>query len=96
MEHTTQKDLIGTMAKPVCHTCGSYGKILHRDCEDRLFGAPGSWTFRRCPNLGCGLNWLDPMPRKDEIDKAYLNYYTHKKIDASVPRKRNNIFMQNS
>lgn len=46
------------------------------------------------PIWACGLIWLDPMPTRDEIGKAYLNYYTHKKIDASVPRKRNNIFMQ--
>src|SRR5581483_3791089 len=31
----------------------------------------------RCPAPGCGLVWLDPMPRESEIGKAYQSYYTH-------------------
>jgi len=90
VKHTVQKNSILTEAKPGCYLCGGYGEILYRDCKDCLFGAPGSWTLKRCPGLDCGLIWLDPMPTRDEISKAYLNYYTHKKVDT----KRDGIFSE--
>ena len=42
-----------------------------------LFHVPGIWNSRKCDNTDCGLVWLDPMPRPDEIYKAYSTYYTH-------------------
>ncbi len=69
--------VIGTEVQPACYLCGGHGEILYRDIEDRLFGEPGRWTFKQCPNPDCGLIWLDPMPTRDEIGKAYQNYYTH-------------------
>ena len=80
------------LEKGGCHLCGSHGEILHRDCKDCLFGVPGSWTFKQCSNIGCGLVWLDPMPTKDEISKAYQKYYTHKNEVACTPKKREGVF----
>ncbi len=68
---------IATEIRTNCYLCGGEGAVLYRDLVDRLFGAPGKWTFKKCVNLGCGLIWLDPMPTVDEIGKAYKNYYTH-------------------
>lgn len=50
---------------------------MHENLTDNLFGAPGKWHLKRCTNPRCGLVWLDPMPRPDEIWKAYSTYYTH-------------------
>ncbi len=60
-----------------CCLCGSSGKELYQDCSDRLFGVPGTWTFKQCVNDQCGLIWLDPRPNRLTIDKAYQSYYTH-------------------
>ena len=61
----------------VCYLCGSQGKLIHEGVRDLLFGAPGNWSFRVCPNSECGLMWLDPTPLDQEISKAYAQYYTH-------------------
>jgi 2-polyprenyl-3-methyl-5-hydroxy-6-metoxy-1,4-benzoquinol methylase len=53
------------------------GQIVYQNLHDRLFGAPGGWSFRQCPEPSCGLLWLDPMPRPEEVHKAYNRYYTH-------------------
>lgn len=57
--------------------------MLYRDLEDRLFRTPGNWSLRQCPNPGCGLVWLDPMPLQEEIGKTYEKYYTQR-LPASV------------
>lgn len=67
---------------PACYLCGAPGVLLYEGVNDRLFGAPGIWNFRRCPGLACGLLWLDPMPVEEDISKAYAKYYTH----VDVPR----------
>jgi len=63
--------------KPDCYVCGTQGENLYEGVRDRLFGAPGEWNFKKCPNTGCGLVWIDPMPLEKEISLAYRNYYTH-------------------
>lgn len=63
---------------PVCYLCGTSGEALYQGLKDRLFGAPGTWNFRRCPNIECGLIWLDPMPWEEDIGRAYATYYTHR------------------
>lgn len=68
---------IRTVACPTCFLCGSQGVLLYQALGDRIFDAPGQWNFRKCPNIRCGLLWLDPMPTEDDIGKAYQNYYTH-------------------
>ena len=70
-------DEILTEPQPRCACCGGAGTILHRDLVDGLLGVPGRWTMRRCDDPSCGLGWLDPQPRKDQIWKLYRDYYTH-------------------
>ncbi len=71
-----QNDLV-TETRPDCYMCGGSGITLYRDCSDRLFGVPGTWTFKQCTNVQCGLIWLDPRPTQATIGEAYRNYYTH-------------------
>jgi len=63
---------------PRCPLCGGGGgSVLYADLPDRLFDAQGRWSHRRCSSRECGLVWLDPMPRPDDIHLAYRRYYTH-------------------
>ena len=68
---------IRSAACPACYLCGTTGEPLYENLKDRLFGAPGSWNLKRCPEPGCGLIWLDPMPSETDIGKAYKDYFTH-------------------
>lgn len=70
--------VIRTRASQTCKLCGTQGNILYEGLTDQLFGAPGVWSFRQCPNANCGLVWLDPMPIEADIAFAYRRYYTHK------------------
>lgn len=74
---------------PFCYLCGSQGNLLYSGLKDRLFGAPGEWSLRKCSNPECGLVWLDPMPIEEDISKAYQDYYTHEK--EGEERKGRNI-----
>ncbi len=67
---------------PACYLCGTTGEPLYENLKDRLFGAPGTWTLKRCPEPGCGLLWLDPMPAEGDIDKAYKEYFTHIEVNG--------------
>jgi 2-polyprenyl-3-methyl-5-hydroxy-6-metoxy-1,4-benzoquinol methylase len=60
-----------------CYLCGAEGHILYGNLHDRLFGAPGEWNLKKCPNTKCGLIWLDPIPTEADLYKIYENYYTH-------------------
>jgi 2-polyprenyl-3-methyl-5-hydroxy-6-metoxy-1,4-benzoquinol methylase len=71
---------IRTRTCPNCYLCGKRGELLYEGLSDRLFGAPGGWNFKRCPDLACGLLWLDPMPVEEDVGKAYAEYYTHVNI----------------
>ncbi len=68
---------IRTASRPTCLLCGGEGSYLYRNQEDRLFGAGGSWNLKRCADDRCGLIWLDPMPLREDLGKAYASYYTH-------------------
>ena len=68
---------IRTRPCPDCYICGAKGQPLYHGLEDRLFGAPGLWDLKKCPNPECGLVWMDPMPIEEDIGKAYETYYTH-------------------
>lgn len=75
---------------PNCLLCGEAGSPLYDGLRDRLFGAPGEWNLKRCPNSKCGLLWLDPMPLEEDIGKAYENYFTHAAAEgtqSSTPRR---------
>lgn len=73
---------IRTHACPECYLCGARGNELYGGLTDRLFGAPGVWNLKQCPDAGCGLTWLDPMPVEEDIALAYRSYYTHQSDDA--------------
>lgn len=68
---------IRTHSSRSCYICGAQGELLYQGLKDRIFGAPGEWALKKCPNIECGLVWLDPMPMFEDIGKLYLNYYTH-------------------
>jgi 2-polyprenyl-3-methyl-5-hydroxy-6-metoxy-1,4-benzoquinol methylase len=68
---------IQTQPCPICYLCGARGELLYERLEDRLFGVPGKWTSKQCPNPDCSLVWLDPMPVEEDIGKLYLSYLTH-------------------
>lgn len=68
---------IGTDPCPSCHLCGATGVLLYSGLQDCIRSVAGTWNLKRCPSPSCGLAWLDPMPREDEIGKAYKSYYTH-------------------
>jgi len=70
---------------PDCYLCGTTGEPLYENLKDRLYGAAGAWNLKRCPEPGCGLLWLDPMPAEEDIDKAYKDYFTH--IEMNGVRK---------
>lgn len=64
-----------------CLLCGNEGVPLYQDLRDRLFGAPGMWSLMQCPK--CELVWLNPQPVTSDIDKFYVDYYTHQPEDSS-------------
>jgi hypothetical protein len=66
-----------TQPRPDCYLCHAKGSPLYRRLSDELFGVPGEWSFRQCPDRACGLIWLDPMPAEEDIGLAYEAYHTH-------------------
>ncbi|HLX68230.1 MAG TPA: methyltransferase domain-containing protein [Verrucomicrobiae bacterium] len=74
---------IRTAACPRCILCGHEGDSIYLGQRDRLFGTAGLWNLKICSNRECGLIWLDPMPIREDIGKAYANYYTHKASDST-------------
>jgi 2-polyprenyl-3-methyl-5-hydroxy-6-metoxy-1,4-benzoquinol methylase len=68
---------IRSRAYGTCILCRSGGSEIYLNQTDRLFGASGSWNFKKCSNDGCQLIWLDPMPLPEDIGNAYTRYYTH-------------------
>jgi len=77
-EFSPMMDIIESIPVPDCYLCGSKGSILYEGLSDAWCGAPGLWNLKRCLQPGCGLVWLDPMPSKKEIWKAYRFYFTHR------------------
>ena len=63
-----------------------------RNLKDKLFGAPGQWTLRRCD--GCRSIWINPVIVEEELHKAYANYYTHSGIatDADIDVAKRSVF----
>lgn len=64
-------------SRPGCPVCGAQGKPAYEKLRDRLFSAPGEWTMVRCPTADCGMLWLDPTPKAEDLGEAYSSYYTH-------------------
>jgi 2-polyprenyl-3-methyl-5-hydroxy-6-metoxy-1,4-benzoquinol methylase len=71
-----------TRPRPYCCLCRAKGNPLHLHLTDDLFGVPGEWSFRQCPDRACGLIWLDPMPLEEDIGLAYQSYHTHEDSPA--------------
>lgn len=78
---------IRSLPASACTLCGDSGALLHVDQRDRLFEAPGVWSFRRCRARDCGLMWLDPMPVAEDLGIAYGRYYTHQSDSRPTPRR---------
>lgn len=83
-----QNNEIKTRPWPACPVCGSAGSPLYQGLNDRLFGAPGSWNLKKCTNPDCGLIWLDPMPREEDLGRLYDTYYTHETRESSSLAKQ--------
>ena len=66
---------IRTQEVKKCLLCEEEGVLFWANLPDRLFGVPGLWSFRKCPD--CGLVWLSPRPIAEDIGKTYTNYMTH-------------------
>jgi 2-polyprenyl-3-methyl-5-hydroxy-6-metoxy-1,4-benzoquinol methylase len=86
---------IKTRISPYCSLCGTPGKEIHAGLTDQLFGAPGVWNLKQCPDAACGLIWLDPMPIEEDIAVAYQRYYTHydQRVikNAAIPKAAHKI-----
>jgi len=79
---------------PICYVCGETGDFLYHDLRDRYFAAPGVWNLKRCKNASCGTVWLDPIPVKEDIGKAYQSYYTHSDVDGVEDNTRGRRFIR--
>ena len=88
MSVSEETTTLGTHACPACPLCGTAGSLLHAGMQDRLFHVPGTWNSRQCGNSECCLVWLDPMPLREEIHKAYATYYTHEDKGRQGPSDR--------
>lgn len=77
----TQSIATETVGK--CPICDSEGQYIYHQLSDFLFGKSTGWDLKQCTNRSCKLIWLDPRPTPDEIWKAYVDYYTHRKQKSS-------------
>jgi len=84
-------DIIATEPAPHCYLCGANGVMLYEGLTDQWFGASGSWNLKRCPKPECGLVWLDPMPSKEDVWKAYKRYFTHEDYSSNNSLRHINI-----
>jgi hypothetical protein len=84
-----------TRPNPDCAVCGRRGELLYDGLTDRLFGASGKWSLKRCPGMNCGLIWLDPIPLESEINRAYQTYYTHPRVAAKISHLRDLYYRAN-
>lgn len=85
------KDIQGIRTQEVrkCILCEKEGVPLYADLPDRLFSAPGLWSFVKCSD--CGLFWLRSRPVSEDIGKAYENYMTH---EANGAKSRMEILQE--
>lgn len=70
-------DSITSEMRASCDLCGSPGEIVRSGVTDPDGNLDGSWSFRHCSDPACGVYWLDPAPRPEEMWKAYTTYHTH-------------------
>jgi 2-polyprenyl-3-methyl-5-hydroxy-6-metoxy-1,4-benzoquinol methylase len=72
-----KETVIASYPVNTCFVCGQPGKQKYSDLYDPYYGNSKGWNISECTNASCGLLWLNPMPSKEEIGKAYESYYTH-------------------
>lgn len=70
-------DSITSEPRPSCDLCGSPGELAQSSVSDPDGNLQGTWSFKRCTGPACGVYWLDPAPRPEEMWKAYATYHTH-------------------
>jgi len=58
-----------------CYLCGSQGRIVYKNLKDKLFNVKGTWDIMECEE--CNLSWINPRPIPEDMNKLYLEYYTH-------------------
>ena len=93
MSNTTPANSeISSVPAARCYLCDADGIKLYDELSDQWFGTPGTWNLKRCTNPECGLVWLDPMPSKADIWKAYRSYFTHKDYSPETHRPETNPF----
>lgn len=68
---------IRSAQSPNCLLCGSEGTFLYTGMKDRISNTFGSWNLKCCANPQCGFVWMDPLPLREDIGKAYEDYFTH-------------------
>ena len=68
LPETTDIDLIRTRPCPNCYLCGEPGELLYDNLEDRLFDAPGKWTFKTLcqPRLWISLAGPDALGERNQ------------------------------
>jgi len=77
LSNPQRPDAMRREPSPKCIACGRDGVELYDGLRDYLAGTPGTWRMVRCPDAGCGMLWLDPMPVEADLIKAYATYHTH-------------------
>ncbi len=67
-----------------CLLCGAIGEVLYHNLCDQRHDVPGRYGMLRCPR--CGLVWLSPRPRPDELRRCYpRDYAAYHQPPAAVP-----------
>ena len=56
-----------------CILCGGVTHEVLSGVEDNRFGVPGTYAVHEC--AACGLEQIDPRPRRDDLKKLYESYY---------------------
>lgn len=89
LAQAAEDEQIATEPVPLCPHCDRPGASLYAGLSDRLFGAPGRWGHSECP--GCGLVWLNPRPRLEDLGKTYRSYFTHRRKGGGRAALRENL-----
>ena len=48
--------------------------------------------MKTCPQPECGLAWLDPFPRTEDLSLAYQSYYTHEESNGDGSALRRGLY----
>lgn len=66
----------GLELTPACPACnGENSSKIYSEVIDKLYRAPGEWTFCACKK--CKTLYLNPRPSMGTLHLAYKEYYTH-------------------